>query len=130
MRKSCGRKVMAFSAKRNNYTAVLERVYGISEGRIIHIHGSLRDHECDPVLGHGNIERIEQIDELDVIGHSVAEVDLPYFRYIENCTHRQSNWIVYFFNKEEKDRIYKNLMDSGIQISRIQMKEASEFYNL
>ena len=121
---------MAFSAKRNNYTAVLERVYGISEGRIIHIHGSLRDHECDPVIGHGNIERIEQIDEIYVIGHSVAEVDLPYFRYIENCTHRQSNWIVYFFNKEEKDRIYKNLMDSGIQKSRIQMKEASEFYNL
>ena len=161
-----------------NYTAVLERVYGISEGRIIHIHGSLRDHECDPVLGHGNIERIEQIDErleeagrmydekeisickvirdyyestykdvnryvyklsrvsnknideIYVIGHSVAEVDLPYFRYIENCTHRQSNWIVYFFNKEEKDRRYKNLMDSGIQKSRIQMKEASEFYNL
>ena len=161
-----------------NYTAVLERVYGISEGRIIHIHGSLRDHECDPVLGHGNIERIEQIDErleeagrmydekeisickvirdyyestykdvnryvyklsrvsnknideIYVIGHSVAEVDLPYFRYIENCTHRQSNWIVYFFNKEEKDRTYKNLMDSGIQKCRIQMKEASEFYNL
>lgn len=161
-----------------NYTAVLERVYGISEGRIIHIHGSLRDHECDPVLGHGNIERIEQIDErleeagrmydekeisickvirdyyestykdvnryvyklsrvsnknideIYVIGHSVAEVDLPYFRYIENCTHRQSNWIVYFFNKEEKDRTYKNLMDSGIQKSRIQMKKASEFYNL
>ena len=161
-----------------NYTAVLERVYGISEGRIIHIHGSLRDHECDPVLGHGNIERIEQIDErleeagrmydekeisickvirdyyestykdvnryvyklsrvsnknideIYVIGHSVAEVDLPYFRYIENCTHRQSNWIVYFFNKEEKDRTYKNLMDSGIQKIRIQMKEASEFYNL
>ena len=65
---------MAFSAKRNNYTAVLERVDGISEGRIIHIHGSLRDHECDPVLGHGNIERIEQIDEIYVIGHSVAEV--------------------------------------------------------
>ena len=72
----------------------------------------------------------KNIDEIYVIGHSVAEVDLPYFRYIENCTHRQSNWIVYFFNKEEKDRIYKNLMDSGIQKSRIQMKEASEFYNL
>ena len=133
-----------------NYTAVLERVYGISEGRIIHIHGSLRDHECDPVLGHGNIERIEQIDErleeagrmydekeisickvirdyyestykdvnryvyklsrvsnknideIYVIGHSVAEVDLPYFRYIENCTHRQSNWIVYFLTKKKK----------------------------
>ena len=55
----------------------------------------------------GNIERIEQIDEIYVIGHSVAEVDLPYFRYIENCTHRQSNWIVYFFNKEEKEEYIK-----------------------
>ena len=31
----------------------------------------------------------KNIDEIYVIGHSVAEVDLPYFRYIENCTHRQ-----------------------------------------
>ena len=46
------------------------------------------------------------------------------------CIRDRSNWIVYFFNKEEKDRTYKNLMDSGIQKSRIQMKEASEFYNL
>lgn len=46
-----------------NYTAVLERAYGISDSKIIHIHGSLREHECDPVLGHGNIERIERIDE-------------------------------------------------------------------
>lgn len=47
-----------------NYTAVLERAYGISDSKIIHIHGSLREHECDPVLGHGNIGRIERIDEL------------------------------------------------------------------
>ena len=64
-----------------------------------------------------------------VIGHSVAEVDLPYFRYVENCTH-QADWTVYYFNVDEKDRIYKKLMDCGIQKSRIHMKEAMEFYNL
>ncbi len=160
-----------------NYTAVLERAYGISDSKIIHIHGSLRAHECDPVLGHGNIGRIERIDErlveaermydekeisickvvkdyyegtykdvnrymyrlfrlngknideIYVIGHSVAEVDLPYFRYVENCTH-QADWTVYYFNVDEKDRIYKKLMDCGIQKSRIHMKEAMEFYNL
>lgn len=160
-----------------NYTAVLERAYGISDSKIIHIHGSLREHECDPVLGHGNIGRIERIDErlveaermydekeisickvvkdyyegtykdvnrymyrlfrlngknideIYVIGHSVAEVDLPYFRYVENCTH-QADWTVYYFNVDEKDRIYKKLMDCGIQKSRIHMKEAMEFYNL
>ena len=51
-----------------NYTAVLERAYGISDSKIIHIHGSLREHECDPVLGHGNIGRIERIDERLVEG--------------------------------------------------------------
>lgn len=44
-----------------NYTSVLENVYGISPGRVIHIHGSLRKYSIDPVLGHGNIERLQRI---------------------------------------------------------------------
>lgn len=46
-----------------NYTATLETVYGISDSSVIHIHGSLRDYTVDPVLGHGNLERIEAIEE-------------------------------------------------------------------
>ena len=44
-----------------NYTSVLENVYGISPSRVIHIHGSLRKYTIDPVLGHGNIERLQKI---------------------------------------------------------------------
>ena len=44
-----------------NYTAVLENVYKISPANIIHIHGSLREYDIDPVLGHGNINRINSI---------------------------------------------------------------------
>ncbi len=46
-----------------NYTATLETVYGIPDSSVIHIHGSLRDYTDDPVLGHGNLKRIEAIDE-------------------------------------------------------------------
>ena len=46
-----------------NYTAVLENVYGISPSKITHIHGSLRQYDIEPVLGHGNQERIERILE-------------------------------------------------------------------
>ena len=46
-----------------NYTAVLENVYDIPPTHIIHIHGSLRDYTIDPVLGHGNISRIQAIQE-------------------------------------------------------------------
>ena len=44
-----------------NYTSVLENVYRISPSNITHIHGSLRKYDIDPVLGHGNHERIERI---------------------------------------------------------------------
>ena len=46
-----------------NYTAVLERIYKIDENRIIHIHGSLRQKDGDPILGHGNKRRIEDIKD-------------------------------------------------------------------
>lgn len=46
-----------------NYTATLETVYGIPNGSVIHIHGSLRDYTDDPVLGHGNLGKIEAIKE-------------------------------------------------------------------
>ena len=46
-----------------NYTATLENVYGISDASVIHIHGSLRGYTDNPVLGHGNIARIDAIEE-------------------------------------------------------------------
>lgn len=161
-----------------NYTAVLECAYHISEGKIIHIHGSLRKHECDPVLGHGNIERLEQIneklknaermydekeisicrvvkdyyertykdvsrymhrllrlinesiDQIYIIGHSVAGVDLPYFRNIDYFTQHQAMWNVYYFSEDERDRIHHDLIDCGIQNDKIRMRQAKEFYDL
>ncbi len=46
-----------------NYTAVLENVYNIKSSQITHIHGSLRNNDIDPVLGHGNFNRIKDIRE-------------------------------------------------------------------
>lgn len=121
------------------YTAVLETVYKISEGKIIHIHGSLRERDGIPILGHGNKERIDKIkgklqtaerefdekeisickvvedyyvqthkdinkymyklfglskkdfNEIMVIGHSLAGVDMPYFKNIDIFTHQKAS---------------------------------------
>ena len=45
-----------------NYTATLETVYKIPENKILHIHGSLRNHTPDPIIGHGNLRRIKDIN--------------------------------------------------------------------
>lgn len=160
-----------------NYTAVLETVYGISDGKITHIHGSLRQHN-DPVLGHGNKERIEKIkqkridaenafdekevsicrvvedyyertfknverhtallmglmkkhiSEIVVIGHSVAGVDIPYFRYIDTFTKEEAQWTVYYYCENEKQLIFDALIDCGVKKSRLHLKQSNEFYNL
>lgn len=71
-----------------NFTAVLENVYNIPPGQIIHIHGSLRDYTIDPVLGHGNISRIQAIQDklsaaemtFDEKMHSICNVIKDYYQ--------------------------------------------------
>lgn len=161
-----------------NYTSVLENVYKIPSSKIIHIHGSLRNNDDDPILGHGNkdkIENIEQmrldadqlcdekrssicavigdyyqrtfkdisrysyklwqlaekeIDEIIVIGHSLAGVDLPYFRDIDFLTGKGAIWTVYYFNECEKDPIKTRLLACGIDFVRIKLIQSNEFYDI
>lgn len=161
-----------------NYTAVLERVYGIDVDRVIHIHGSLRQRDGDPVLGHGNKDRIEgirekryeaenlfsekeisicrviedyynhtyknisrympklrllsgeNVGEISVIGHSLAGVDIPYFRIIDELTQNTAKWKVYYRNCEDEERMKNSLSECGIDIKRIEMLHSQKFFDL
>ncbi|KQN96787.1 bacteriophage abortive infection AbiH family protein [Paenibacillus sp. Leaf72] len=46
-----------------NYTEVLENVYQIDPYEVIHIHGSIREGDIAPVLGHGNRGKIDRMRE-------------------------------------------------------------------
>ena len=160
-----------------NYTAVLENVYGISPSKITHIHGSLREYDIDPVLGHGNLDRINniiekrkeaeslfdekwtsicrvvedyykttlkdvsryalrlpqisnvEIDEICVIGHSLAGIDMQYFKQIDTETKNNAVWRVYYHRPSEKDRLRNNLICAGVDQNRIVTAPSSEFYD-
>lgn len=161
-----------------NYTAVLENVYQVSPSKILHIHGSLREYDIDPVLGHGNKKRIENIkekkeeadrlfdekwasicravedyylrtykdvgkyllrlhslsrmdiDEISVIGHSLAGVDRAYFRTIDTLTGGKLIWKVYYYSDKSIDSLKHNLIDAGVDEKRIKMISSSKFFNL
>ena len=70
------------------------------------------------------------IDEICVIGHSLAGVDRTYFNRIDNMTMRRLTWKVYYYRPEEKDRLRNNLIDAGVDSDRIEMVPSSEFYDL
>ena len=145
-----------------NYTSVLENVYHINTANILHIHGSLHEYDDDPVLGHGNIQRMKDIkakleraetyynekemsictvieeyyeqtfkdvnklmyklfslskkefEEINIIGHSVAGIDLPYFKTMDMLTNQKLIWNVYYHEPEEEQKMQQALIEIGI----------------
>lgn len=161
-----------------NYTSVLENVYGISNERVIHIHGSLKKYKLGPIIGHGNIERIKNIkeriiesekifdekscsicrvlenyyvntykdikkyyhllsdiewnnvNEVVVIGHSMSDIDLPYFSFVDEHLRHRIPWIIYCFKEAEMDSKTNNLIKVGIEVGCIKTLLVDKFYNL
>lgn len=72
----------------------------------------------------------KDIEEVIVIGHSVGEVDMPYFREINIFSGKKAKWSVYYFNKEERERIFNSLRTCGVMRKQISMKKYTKFYNL
>ena len=161
-----------------NYTSVLENVYKIPSADILHIHGSLHDYTDDPILGHGNLKRIQDIQakkanaetyynekemsictvikeyyettfkninnymhklnrlcahdftEIIIVGHSLAGIDLPYFKRVDECTNRELIWNVHYYDESEKDKMKAALESQGIDSKRIKLISNNEFYNM
>ena len=159
-----------------NYTSVLENVYHINTANILHIHGSLHEYDDDPVLGHGNIQRMKDIkakleraetyynekemsictvieeyyeqtfkdvnklmyklfslskkefEEINIIGHSVAGIDLPYFKTMDMLTNQKLIWNVYYHEPEEEQKMQQALIEIGICKNRKKMHPDTDFY--
>lgn len=161
-----------------NYTSTLEKIYGIHCFDILHIHGSLYSSDPNPIIGHGNLARIEavlhkkneaeknfiekeisiyrvisnyynqtlkdvskyihklwilndkHIDEVNVIGHSISGIDLPYFKRIDDLTANSVIWNVYYFKPEEEISMRKALLSQGVENDRINTYPSKDFYDL
>ena len=94
-----------------NYTSVLEKVYNIKPSNILHIHGSLHNDDDDPILGHGNRNRIEDIkakrnmaqtcfNEKEI---SICDVIQDYynttFKNVRNYMHKLNKLCIYPINE-------------------------------
>ena len=161
-----------------NYTSVLETVYNITPNAIIYIHGSLHSNDDDPILGHGNRNRLEDIkakrnmaqierddketsicmvihdyynttfknvnnymyklnslykydiNEIVVTGHSVAGIDLPYFKRIDELTKRKAKWKIYYYDPAKKEEMQKAIENQLISQKRIEMIKCCKLYDL
>jgi hypothetical protein len=64
-------------------------------------------------------ENLITVKEIFVLGHSISEVDLPYFQEIINSIPANTNWNVSFYNELEKEKHLQTLNQLGIEMSNI-----------
>ncbi|WP_099335500.1 bacteriophage abortive infection AbiH family protein [Clostridium cadaveris] len=163
-----------------NYTLLLEEVYGVEDYDILHIHGSINNNDSAPVIGHGNKEkiiemneiskdagekfeekkcsiygavanyyertlkdvqdfirwnrsffsRLNSVDEIFIIGHSLGDVDMPYFDEIKNNVSDNTIWNIYYYNDDDEILYREKIISMGVNERNIRVLKTDEFFNL
>ena len=72
----------------------------------------------------------KDISEIIIIGHSLDEIDMPYFSKIDSYTGKNRIWTVYCYDMDEAPDKRQSLIDIGIDPDRIITVSTDGFYDL
>ncbi|NTI24864.1 hypothetical protein G6M87_24100 [Rhizobium rhizogenes] len=155
-----------------NYTPTLQRLYGVPNDHVLHIHGSAMDTTSEIVLGHawdrqapelrsrftdedtdvrvaGGFQLIDdllaatykptkeilernkaffddlrRVTEVFILGHSLADVDEPYFTAVLDHVDPKANWSVSYYNDEVAARSAAESI--GIPTARLKLRQIDD----
>lgn len=83
--------------------------------------------QVDDIIGRHNefLEKLSDIDSIVVLGHSLGDVDLPYFKTLHE-SHLGIDWQVSYYRDDEVSRIHEQLAKVGVsqeQMSLVKIEE-------
>jgi hypothetical protein len=62
---------------------------------------------------------LNNVNEVFIIGHSLGDVDLPYFKYVFDRVGESAEWKITFYDVKDNQRFRETLMSIGISEDRI-----------
>lgn len=77
---------------------------------------------------HYFFQNISNVKEILIIGHSLNEVDMPYFEYIFSKVNSNIKWKVYYYLEEDKEIFKNKILGLGTKEENIEMLSTSEFF--
>ena len=78
-------------------------------------------------LNYNIFKELHEIKEIFVFGHSISEVDQPYFETIlRNLITLDAKWTVSYYSEDSIPELLYNLMNVGVKESNIQMVKLNE----
>ena len=102
-------------------SSILKAIYGYYLGTYKDINKFM--HRLRPLTS-------KEVEQIFVVGHSLAGVDMPYFRYIDFLTSRKASWKIYYLNECDIEQMKANLISVGIDKARIDMAQSNKFFDL
>jgi len=73
--------------------------------------------------------RLKTIKQVNVIGHSFGNVDLPYFKKILGSIQENAVWNVYYHSNNEIALFRDKIISVGVSSEQIKMLPSSEFFH-
>ena len=68
--------------------------------------------------------------EIIVVGHSIDEIDLPYFTLVDQYTGHKNIWTIVVHRDTEKPLLINHLSSAGVNKKRIRTVSSSDFFDL
>ena len=67
--------------------------------------------------------------QIYVVGHSLGDVDLPYFKKVVESIQEDVMWNIYYYSNEEKTLFMEKIISVGVKVENIRMLPAAEFFD-
>ncbi|MBN1041473.1 hypothetical protein DVW07_05270 [Clostridium botulinum] len=72
--------------------------------------------------------RLSDVDKIFVIGHSLGDVDIPYFKKIKENTKQDAIWNIYYHHDGDNIKFMNKIVSIGVKRGNIKMLKSEEFF--
>ena len=71
-------------------------------------------------------ESVKDYDEINIYGHSLSQVDMPYFQEIYKHSNKETKWKVSHYNLNGKKHNFENMSKLGVSSNKLDLIELTE----
>lgn len=74
-------------------------------------------------------EKLQEVDNIVIIGWSAGDVDRPYLRKIRECVNKRATWTAYWYNDEAYKGLSAAFASVGIKDSEVKYEQSNKFWD-
>lgn len=71
--------------------------------------------------------RLKNVNKVEIYGHSLGDIDIPYFEKVNNSIKSDSQWVFYNYNSDKRE-IQRKMESFGVNKEQIRICSYEEFF--